>query len=100
MFIFSLEEDAREWCHSLPVASIHSLKDFHDDFNLYYKEIYMSHIILDDCCKKFSSHIKKIIESSSCDESGEGLNERGSAEDIPVLETDFLVITTYDEKLM
>jgi len=39
MFIFSLEEDAHEWCQSLPTTIIHSLKDFHDAFNLYYKEI-------------------------------------------------------------
>jgi hypothetical protein len=29
LFIFSLEEHAREWCQSLPTASIHSLKEFH-----------------------------------------------------------------------
>jgi hypothetical protein len=98
MFRFSLEEDAREWCQSLPAASIHSLKDFHDAFNLYYKEIYMSHLILDDCCKKFASHIEKMIESSSCDESGEGLSERGSTEDIYVHETDVLTSPAYDEE--
>jgi hypothetical protein len=75
MFRFSLEEDVLEWCQSLPIASILSLKDFHDAFNLYYKETYMSHIILDDCCKNFSSHIEKMIESSSCDESSEGLRK-------------------------
>jgi hypothetical protein len=78
MFIFPLEEDACEWCQSLPAASINSLKDFHDAFKLYYKDIYMSHRILDDYCKKFASHIEQMIESSSCDESGEGLSERGS----------------------
>jgi hypothetical protein len=35
MFCFSLEEDALGWCLSLPDASIHSLKDFHDAFNSY-----------------------------------------------------------------
>ena len=78
MFRFSLEEDAHEWCQSLPATSIHSLKDFYNAFNLYYKEIYMSHLILDDYCKKFASHIEKMIELSSCDESGEGQSERGS----------------------
>jgi hypothetical protein len=78
MFRFSLEEDDREWFQSLPTTSIHSLKDFHDSFNLYYKDIYRSHLILDDCCKKFASHIEKMIELSSCDESGEGQSERGS----------------------
>jgi hypothetical protein len=78
MFKFSLEEDAREWCQSLPAASIHSLKDFHDAFNSYYEKIYLSHLILDDCCKKFAFHIQQMIESSSCDESGEDLIERES----------------------
>jgi hypothetical protein len=32
MFSFSLEEDALGWCLSLPTASIHSLKDFHNAF--------------------------------------------------------------------
>ena len=98
MFNFYLEEDACEWCQSLPAASIHSLKDFHDAFNLYYKEIYMSHLILDDCCKKFASHIDQMIESSSCDESSEGLSERGSTEDIFVHETNVLISLAYDEK--
>jgi hypothetical protein len=78
MFKFSLEEDAREWCQSLHAASIHSLKDFHDDFNSYYENIYLSHLILDDCCKKFALHIQQRIESSSCNESGEDLIERES----------------------
>jgi hypothetical protein len=98
MFRFYLEEDAREWCQSLPATSIHSLKDFHGAFNLYYKEIYMSHLILDGCCKKFASHIKQMIESSSCDESVEGLSERGSAKDIYVHETNVLTSPAYDEE--
>jgi hypothetical protein len=57
MFYFSLEEDALGWCLSLPAASIHSLKYFHDDFNLYYGKIYSTHIIFDDYCKMFSLHI-------------------------------------------
>jgi hypothetical protein len=98
MFRFYLEEDAREWCQYIPATSIHSLKDFHDAFNLYYKEIYMSHLILDDCCKNFASHIEKMIESSLCDESIEGLSERGSTKDIFVHETNVLTSPTYDEE--
>ena len=40
MFRFSLDEHVHEWCQSLPAASIHSLKDFHMDFNLHYEKIY------------------------------------------------------------
>ena len=78
MFKFSLEEDAREWCQSLPATSIHSLKEFHDAFNSYYKKIYLSCIILDDCCKNFAFHIQQMIESSSCNDFGEDLIERES----------------------
>jgi len=76
MFSFYLEEDALGWCLSLPTASIHSLKDFHDAFNSYYKKIYLAHLIFDDCCKRFALHILQMIECSSCDESGEDLIER------------------------
>jgi hypothetical protein len=78
MFKFSLEGDAREWCQSLPAASIHSLKDFHDAFTSYYEKIYLSHLVLDDCCKKFAFYIQHVIESFSCDESGKDLIERES----------------------
>jgi hypothetical protein len=57
MFSFSLEEDALGWCLSLPAASIHSLKDFHDAFNSYYRNIYPDHLIFYDCCKKLALHI-------------------------------------------
>lgn len=38
LFRFSLEGDAREWCRTLPVASIHSLKYFHTAFNNHCKQ--------------------------------------------------------------
>jgi hypothetical protein len=78
MFKFSLEEDAHEWCQSLPAASIHSLKDFHDAFNSYYEKIYPTHLIFYGCCKKLALHILQMIECSSCDESGKDLIERES----------------------
>jgi hypothetical protein len=81
MFKFYLEEDAREWCQSLPAASIHSLKDFHDDFNSYYGKIYPAHLIFYDYCKRFSLHILHMIECSSCDESSEDLVERESKDE-------------------
>jgi hypothetical protein len=81
MFSFSLEEDALGWCLSLPAASIHSLKDFHDAFNSYYGKIYPAHLIFYDCCKRFSLHILQTIECSSCDESGEDLIERESKDE-------------------
>jgi hypothetical protein len=81
MFNFSLEEDALGWCLSLPAASIHSLKDFHDAFNLYYEKISPTRLIFDDCCKRFALHILQTIECSSCDESDEDLIERESKDE-------------------
>jgi hypothetical protein len=78
MFKFYLEGDAHEWCKYLPVASIHSLKDFHDAFNAYYKKSYLSHLILGNCCKKFAFYIQQMIEYFSCDDSGEDLIKRES----------------------
>jgi hypothetical protein len=75
MFSFYLEEDALGWCIYLPTVSIHSLKDFHDAFNSYYENIYLTHLIFDDCCKRFSLHILQMIECSLCDESSEYLIE-------------------------
>ena len=46
MFRFSLEEHSREWCQSLPVASIHSLKDFYAAF----KQRYSADLLLEECC--------------------------------------------------
>ena len=78
MFSFSLEEDALGWCLSLPISSIHSLKDFHDAFNSYYEKIYLAHLIFYGCCKKLALHILQVIECSSCDESGKDMIERES----------------------
>jgi hypothetical protein len=78
MFKFYLEEDAHEWCQSLPAASIHCLKDFHDAFNSYYENIYLSHLIFDGCCKKLALHILHMIECAPCDESDKDPIERKS----------------------
>jgi hypothetical protein len=49
MFRFSLEEHAREWCQSLPAASIHSLKDFYVAF----KQRYSVDLLFEECCMGF-----------------------------------------------
>ena len=53
MFIFSLEGHAREWCRTLPVASIHSLKDFHTAFNGYCKQKYYVDLLYEEWCMEF-----------------------------------------------
>jgi hypothetical protein len=95
MFSFSLEEDSLGWCLSLPAASIHFLKDFHNDFNSYYGKIYPSHLIFDDCCKRFSLHILQMIECSSCDEPGEDLIERERKDESEYFENTYENVSLY-----
>jgi hypothetical protein len=72
LFKFSLEGNAREWCQSLPAVSIHSLKDFHVDFNSYYKKIYSADLILDNCCKESAFHTQHSVSiSSDCENVGD-----------------------------
>jgi hypothetical protein len=75
MFSFYLEEHSIGWFPSLPDATIHSLKDFHNAFISYYGKIYPTHLIFYDCCKRFEIHILQTIKCSSCGESGEDLIE-------------------------
>jgi len=53
MFIFSLEGHAHEWCRTLPIASIHSLKYFHTAFNGYCKQRYHVDLLYEECCIEF-----------------------------------------------
>jgi hypothetical protein len=61
MFIFYLEEHAREWCQSLPNDSIHSLKEFHTVFHHHYKKNYPTDILFENCCKEFEPYIQHSI---------------------------------------
>jgi hypothetical protein len=76
MFIFSLEEHAREWCQSLLVSSIHSLKEFHDAFYSYCKRIYLAEKSFEHCCEGYALYIHNLAvgASSSADE-GDGYIE-------------------------
>jgi hypothetical protein len=72
LFKFSLEENAREWCQSLPAVSIHSLKDFHVAFNSYYEKIYSADLIFDNCCKESAFHIQHSVSiPSDCEDVGD-----------------------------
>jgi hypothetical protein len=53
LFRFSLEGHAREWCQSLPTASIHSLKGFHVAFHLFCKEKFAADLLYPECCHDF-----------------------------------------------
>ena len=53
MFRFYLEGHSREWCITLPVARIHSLKYFHIAFNNYCKQSYGDDLLYEECCMEF-----------------------------------------------
>ena len=53
MFRFSLEEHAREWCQSLPAASIHSLKEFHTVFHHHYQRLYPTDLLFEIFCEEY-----------------------------------------------
>jgi hypothetical protein len=54
LFSFSLEGIARDWCRSLPIASISSLADFHAAFNSFCKDYFPAEHLFEECCNEFS----------------------------------------------
>ena len=52
MFMYSLEQDAREWYFSLPAASISSLKEFHTCFQKHCKYVFSAEFFFKDCCEQ------------------------------------------------
>ena len=58
LFRFSLQEHAREWCQSLPVGSIHSLKEFHTTFHHHFRKFYPVDSIFDNCCNESEFHLQ------------------------------------------
>jgi hypothetical protein len=58
---FSLEGIAREWCRSLPNASVSSLTDFHSAFNSFCKDYFPVEYLFEGCCEEFSSFHKALF---------------------------------------
>ena len=56
MLIFYLEEQACEWCQSLPTASIHYLKEFHTIFHHHYQRFYPTDLLFENCCEEYELH--------------------------------------------
>jgi hypothetical protein len=54
LFMYSLEVIARDWCRSLPIASINSLTGFHVAFNSFCKEDFSAEYLYEKCCDEFS----------------------------------------------
>jgi hypothetical protein len=125
MFMFSLDEDAREWYRSLPPASISSLREFHATFNTQCQKFYSSELIRHSCCEEYRDGVQDIVHSCErCENEGytseelmelvkyfsariEGLevdfaccSYEENAEDILVLETYVLGSPAYDEEVM
>jgi hypothetical protein len=71
MFMFSLDEDAREWYRSLPPASISSPRDFHATFNTQCQKFYSYELIRHSCCEEYRDGVQDIVRScESCENEG------------------------------
>jgi hypothetical protein len=64
IFMFSLVEDARQWYHSLPPASISSLGEFHATFNRHCQRYYSFELICHNCCKECDGHDQDMAVSN------------------------------------
>ena len=58
MFMATLEDEARSWYESLPLASIYCLKDFHTMFFERYRETCPSLMLVQNRCSHVHSFIK------------------------------------------
>ena len=113
MFMISLAGDACEWYHSLPPASISSLREFHVDFSRHCQRFYSLEFIFHNCCEEYEDSDQDMAGSNeSCkdedhEEEEEALGElmelvkslsvkierlesEQTVEDSPILETDVL----------
>jgi hypothetical protein len=70
IFRYSLEGISRDWCRSLPIASIISLTGFHAAFNSFCKDYFSAEYLFERCCDEFSLLHKDSSshESHICDE--------------------------------
>jgi hypothetical protein len=53
LFTYSLDGATRDWCRSLPVACITSLRHFHVAFRLFCKEKFAVDFLYQECCYEF-----------------------------------------------
>ena len=70
IFMYSLEGNAKQWCQSLPISSISSIKYFHAVFYDYCKRIYFADLLLEDYCEqlKFKKYLSNNDQHSITDE--------------------------------
>jgi hypothetical protein len=64
MLMFSLDGDACEWLRSFPLASIPSLREFHETFNQHFQQFYSSKLICHNCCEKYKDCVQGMTVSN------------------------------------
>jgi hypothetical protein len=53
VFTYSSDRSTRDWCISLPIACITSLRHFHAAFHLFCKEKFAVDFLYQECCYEF-----------------------------------------------
>jgi hypothetical protein len=77
MFMFSLAGDARKWYHSLPLACISSLSEFHATFIAYCQEFYPSKLICHNCSEGYHNSVKnEAIYDIGCEDNLDDLDQK------------------------
>jgi hypothetical protein len=114
-FRYSLEGIARDWCRSLPIASINSLTGFHATFNSFCKEYFSAEYLYENYCDEFSllhkdsaSHENQIcdesfiVEEIICHEDQEVLNDihydRNNIETSDIISDVSVVLNVYEDQ--
>lgn len=61
-----MEGATLDWCRDLPKNSITCLKEFHDDFNSFYKDRYPIECFTLECCYQFDKQVESDDEQQNC----------------------------------
>jgi hypothetical protein len=76
IFMFSLDEDSREWYRSFPPSIISSLGEFNATFNRHCQKFYSSELIFHRCCEEYKDCVQDIIVSyEGCENEEDALDE-------------------------
>ena len=91
LFRFSLKGATLDWCRNIHKAGITCLREFHDDFNLVYKDRYPIEFFFPECCHHFDQHVVSYEEKHNeiLDRSEEGVQQPDCSHDFtpsPIIE--------------
>lgn len=67
IFMETLKEKEISWYEGLPLASLYSLKYFHENFYENYRKSYPSLLLVENCCEHVERYVQH-LESFYCDE--------------------------------